>query len=259
MISFCAFTSPIQSNPSLEIIKKCVSSFPKFSKAYIFCDGYIINEKRRYRNKFGQVTREEAQRYEEFKKNLIQDPDFKNFKILTATKWLGFAQNLNYATKIIDTEYIFVVQHDWELKTKLNMRDVNDHLRVLNIDYLVLNSRQTRSSEDYLRYLVGSNDANKYKINSEKFNFIPFLHWHDKPHFAKISKYREIFHNFKIKRFPEDEYGQWIHKEFLNKKMSIFNEHRQFLLKESFIRHINGRQSPSHPIFSRSRDLSPSI
>jgi len=173
MISCCIFTSPISSNPSLEVIKKCISSFPAFLNSYIFCDGYKLNENRRFRNKFGQVNQKEADNYEQFKKNL---KEFKNFKVLEATRWFGYAKMLKFAVNLIDTRYIFVIQHDWELKSKLDICEIEKDLEENDVHYLVLRSKLVNYDENLK--LVGLNiipflkDCEVAEIGSKTFNEI---------------------------------------------------------------------------------------
>ncbi|GKY94243.1 hypothetical protein MPSEU_000390100 [Mayamaea pseudoterrestris] len=154
ILTIIVTTSPIRSNPSLELLEKVFETFCFAGDSFCFkcrkitvCDGCRTQDgfndsvSRRHQNtkqamRSGIVTPEQAEKYHQFKVNLKDrcakapaDSPFYNTVVEELEERHGFAYALRHVVRsMVDTEYICVIQHD---RTFMRSTPIEETLRAM--------------------------------------------------------------------------------------------------------------------------------
>jgi hypothetical protein len=222
MLTLLLTTSPVQSNPSTELLEGCLGSFahvPALAgvRRIIVCDGCreteAISGKRGFRS--GWVTAPGARRYSDFKMKLREltanaaagDDKaalWKDTEILELNERSGFGFAVKAALPHVRTEYVIVVQHD-----RFFMRPLDLHplLRAMVLDPVDINCiyLATSNVSDYAHRTRSGRfrcaDGSPIELMNHAKNpdgcgldapgLLPMLIWLDSTHIARTQWYSE--------------------------------------------------------------------
>jgi hypothetical protein len=246
MLSVIVTTSPIPSNPSLEMIEKVIDSilqFPVKVQIYVVFDG-VRNAAPGKEEEFksGKISQDSELRYKEFRINFIEtfgspsnsEEEFQfdfsvgkntvshvtlqriseKISIVTHSIRIGFALAVSSALQNCKTEVVMIHQHDWIL-TQDCVSKLNEFCNVIlngTYNYLTFVSRR---SKNYIKsnhpILVKRHFETGESIFTIDDNpFCRLFYWYDRPHLARTSFYlTKVFSLGRFKRgdFTEDTFG----------------------------------------------------
>jgi hypothetical protein len=264
LLSIVITTSPIQSNPSTEMIENTLKSFNlceglEDCDKFIICDGYVIKNKNQLKR--GGVTNDYAQKYEQFILNL--ENKINEFKYVTINKQPnrnGFAKNVKLSLDMINTPLVMIVQHDHQFVRPVNiMNVVNSMIKHSNINYVGFISNSVSSIDCELRQSFKKfwndleNEIDTTKLNGEtiikyfkdkyELSLVPLTFWYDRIHIANVSYYKTIFnkkfklvgqnneviHETKIKNYIEDTFGNFQRNDIKFNGYDAFKKYMSFI------------------------------
>jgi hypothetical protein len=238
-------TSPIPSNPSLEMISKVLESISDQSFDIIICfDGAtVVEDGRKEEWKQGKISSKSWDNYNEYRMLLCaklagnsiyewgDDEDFKagrskvkshtnhvrlnsNIIAISHSARVGFALAVYSGLLKATTETVIIHQHDWRISTEvasLLPRFTDILVQNPEINYIGFVSRRSKE------YVVKNKPVLVDRSLGETLTYggLPFcrLHfWYDRIHLARVSFYMvEIFREngglFKNGDFIEDTFG----------------------------------------------------
>eukprot|EP00935_MAST-01C_sp_MAST-1C-sp1_P002038 g2038.t1 len=265
-------TSPVASNPDTsmlhEVLATCSFADELLECPKVFvCDGVKIKEKAKYRA--GQVTKQGAMDYSEFKQRVRQltqsgSPLFAHSQVLELDERQGFGYALKAAILkpgLICTPYVLVLQHDRTFMRSLNLPAVIRAMDgVEGANYVgfpsstVLNHGLAPEGSDvhqagcgpsvggYLHFV-----ASKYKVYLAPHvltppelggsKLVPLVQWYDSTHVARLNYYREFVYSRKKLRvkkggFIEDKLGQQQLQEIKEGGMAAFTPYGTYVLDD---------------------------
>lgn len=184
-------TSPIPSNPSLEIISNVISSLKEnpILSSWLFvlvCDGVSNSSAENNSWKAGKITAESNENYQEFKKELcniyipqpqqvsqelyqvgkrtfssVTKKSGDDFIILEHSIRVGFALAVKSAfDMVVETDLVLINQHDWIFINDPPLHKIVNifSLEVDNVNYIAFASRRcrkyhTHNSNDIIRMI----------------------------------------------------------------------------------------------------------
>jgi hypothetical protein len=214
-------TSPIESNPSTELIDRCLSGifrcFPVLStcKIIIACDGCkcVPDDKAKLgRRIFGRANRSTIENYRSFLDVLSERGWMECDRPREITRedgsesdleWLGFALTLKRALMKVTTPLVFVTCHDFEL--------VEGTLEGVDAEVLIraLLNDSTDSTAAPVKYIgLPTMKAQSFSLRHGEtlkglrpillqdsacsLHLEPLGMWKDSPHFARTDTYRDF-------------------------------------------------------------------
>lgn len=247
LVTILIVTSPTASNPSTEMIDRCllgiISSFPQLKdcKVIVACDGVHVvennptsehNHNRGVKRIFGKCTDAQLAQYEMFCHRLKSRPWME---ACCSNEWQGFALILKMALSSVTTPLIMVSPHDYEL-TPSTLQHV--HLPTLlrhtlldqtfNANYIGLpNPRSSKFGSRHRQALNGIPSRSILTDDpSVSYTLEPLAMWKENPHFATMEAYKSIVyvHNFKRGQFIEDTLGQEMLRDLKQRGIMAFHE-----------------------------------
>ena len=278
-ITVIVTTSPVQSNPSIDMIKRTLSSVKSIMncKILIICDGYTTHNKSAFKS--GRVTNEVAENYKQYIINLKKYlADDENYQIIERDQRCGFAENVKFCLNLITTEFVMVVQHDYMFSRSFDFEGViakmkeheeikyvglvassNKHL----LNDIISKQEYNKLYTDIYKLATGSKDDENiprlcdfdkknlvmnYFTEKYKMPLLPMPFWYDKNHIAKVSHYKEFVfgkYSYLVKNFIEDTLGQAELHEVTTYGMETINKFGTYLLfdddKNMCLMHLHGR------------------
>ena len=134
-------------------------------------------------------------------------------RILHMTSHMGFAHCLLEGLKVIDTEYVMVMQHDRAFAETIDIHPILNLLDTeTNIKYIGF---QTAATKQYVYKKLKS----KYRMKSSEKDLIvgdliPIMYWYDSTHISRTKEYIDLIRReCKIGQFIETKYGGKIEKQ----------------------------------------------
>ncbi|KAI8911848.1 hypothetical protein EDD86DRAFT_125074 [Gorgonomyces haynaldii] len=286
-LSVLMTSSPVPSNPSTEFLEICMDSFnnvPGLKDCpLVFClDGFTDTENK-YETKFKscRISPEEAVRYQQYKHNVkhlltsriglkIEDlkpiePKFHgwcdpNAQVLKAVNGhlqvtviefnlrCGFALAVKQGLDYIETEFVLVQQHDWQIKEHCDFEPLLNVMRRHPVSYIGFISK---TSKDYCWRLTTSRGViESVPKEFDGITLAPLFFWYDKTHLASVKHYKEfVFGRPRFKRgdFIEDTMGILMLEEIKVGGMTAHEPYQSYLYypeqgQQVMLRHINGRR-----------------
>lgn len=255
-VTVVVVTSPTASNPSTEMIDRCMAgvmlSFPalKHCAIVIACDGVQVVDssgKDAVRSKriFGKCNQDSYDRYQQYC-DALEAREW--LRVDRQTEWKGFALTLKSALKLVMTPLAMVLPHDYELAPQplshLNIAVIlQTMLKTLDLNYLglpnprsaTIKSRHAQALRDLpCRSIPGGNG---YDVFLE-----PIGMWKENPHIAKTDAYFSIVFSRCYKRghFIEDTLGQEMLAEIKEKGLGGFHHTYMLSLNEPCSFHMDG-------------------
>ena len=217
IVTIVIVTSPTTSNPSTEMIDRCISgvvrSFPVLAncRVVIACDGVQVLETAPSKKRiFGKCTQESFDRYQAYCATL-QERSW--LTVLRQTEWQGFAISLRETMRInVQTPLVMVLPHDYELTPPSVDIDfggmIQEMLQSTDINYIGLpNARSSTLQSRHARALQG---LTKRSICDGTLVLEPIGMWKENPHVAKVEAYQSIVfqRHYERGQFIEDTLGQ---------------------------------------------------
>eukprot|EP00892_Ulva_mutabilis_P004240 jgi/Ulvmu1/2188/UM013_0034.1 len=227
-------TSPVQSNPSLELIDCTMQSFsyaPGLAacKKLLVCDHYKVHEGSSKSFRSGVITAAQEPRYKEYKRLLAEriqaaEPGspFSNMTMLELPSHHGFGFAVKAALKHVSTPLVMVIQHDRNLNRPVDIGGLVAVLRTrtdVNMISLLTKTTMHHATRVQSRCTQSQHGcpvtlaewtalAQPHHIGSVRL--IRMLQWLDSTHIAKVGFYRSVvFRKGLVKRgaFIEDRLG----------------------------------------------------
>lgn len=232
VVTIVIVTSPTASNPSTEMIDRCMTgvirSFPGLQccRIVVACDGVQVivnssvavsssNPKVKTKRIFGKCSKECFDRYDQYCRALQARVWLK---VDRQTEWKGFALTLQSALQQhVSTPLVMVLPHDYELSStsELASIDIRDLLQEMlastDINYVGLpNPRSSTIKSRHAEALRGLSARTIQVGHSSERILEPLAMWKENPHFAKVETYQTFVFSRHYKRgqFIEDTLGQ---------------------------------------------------
>jgi hypothetical protein len=276
LVTIIVVTSPVASNPSTELIDRCLASivgvFPalRASKMVIAADGALQDEtialKRRRKRVFGKAGSDTLLRYYDLLDKLasrswltVDRPTITNDEDPNdlSTEWLGFALTLKKAIYYhVQTPYVFVTPHDYELIAEtLEDVAVEDLFKAFqdfpNLNYVGFPNAKTLTFQQ--RHQKTMEGLRPIDLDSSKsITLLPLGLWKENPHFAATKAYQDFvfsngMHRLKRGHFIEDTLGQQMLNQLksaqsIDEKRQTFHRFGTYILQSELActNHING-------------------
>lgn len=254
-------TSPVPSNPSTDLLERVLQSLyliPLTAPKIIVCDGYKLAGGRS-NPKAGKISALEAERYEEYIKQLqrcctrdmeSESSAYFRTRLLVLPDRHGFGFAVKSALEEVDTEYVLVVQHDQEFIAPFDLPMVlctmTQHREV---KYVGLSSVSTLKYDDMVRSKFGISISRNTEFG---IPLLPLIFFYDKPHICRADYYREILGAGSLVRkgdFIEETLGIAQRDDILKNGMEAHEKYGTFQLDDrdeqgrqyAVVRHVNGR------------------
>ena len=270
LITIVVVTSPIQSNPSTELLDRCLSSiirtWPQLAECpkVIAADGCRECAPGKNRKRvFGKADAATIHRYHMFLDTLNARPWLTVNRPRPidelSTEWSGFAITLQKAIEDhVTTPLVFVTPHDYELEDESLVdvtidrlaRVILDSSKERRVNYVGLPNAKTLTF--HKRHNIALEGLETILLRGDPaISLIPLGLWKENPHLASVQTYRDFvfgengLHRFKRGHFIEDTLGQQmlqVLKSTHEDKQSCFNSFGTYLLqsKAPCTHHING-------------------
>jgi hypothetical protein len=244
LITIVIVTSPVESNPSTELLDRCllsiVRAWPELSDCHVVVaadgcqqDESVLDSKRK--RVFGKASAAQLRNYHDFLDRLeerswmtvdrptaIQNDDDGDDTGLLSTEWLGFALTLQKAIEThVTTPLVFVTPHDYELETEplkdirveqlaqailCEKSDTNRHA----VNYIGLHNAKTltlsQRNASVLQNLPSIVLQETSTMNSENWMLSPLASWKENPHLASVRAYRDVVFENRIHRFKRGHF-----------------------------------------------------
>ena len=171
------------------------------------------------------------------------------------TSHMGFAHSLREGLKVINTEYVMVLQHDRAFAEQISIHPILELFdREKAIQYIGF---QTATTKQYPYKKLKS----KYRMKPNEKDLIvgdliPIMYWYDSTHICRTKDYQDLIQReCRVGRFIETTYGGKIEKE-IAKEIESGNWNFQFHmdnygmflwydetigLDNPIVRHLDGR------------------
>jgi len=224
-VSVIITTSPVQSHPSLELLRKVWHSLQQHLPGFadhrlpvcIVCDGCVVVEPgSRIAHKRGRVTAELAARYRQYIDDLRQAP---NVRVMVIPERVGFGWAVRTALReCVDTPLVLVVQHDYALVAPVPLPQLAECLaQNVDIHYIGFVSRTTRDYDVRRSHAPGFVTAAALSASSSSpavltpiqrapgVALLPCCFWYDKTHLARRQYYLDTVFVARQARSPEPD------------------------------------------------------
>lgn len=221
----CSF---IKSHPSIKIISKVIESL---SKTKIETDTPIILA-HDYNN---------SSKYQQYLKNLDEYiKDKPNIKIVKRDTHGHLVGNVRHAFNFIETEYVLIIQHDFEFIRNFDIKKViSDMQKNPNLKHIRFNKRITekkpinmdrKSGEEYAPYGI--------QFECDNYTYTQTPGWSDNNHIVPTEYYKDII-------LPECQDGRVMERHFkLAKDHTKYGTYIFGKINENpYILHLDGRNT----------------
>jgi hypothetical protein len=258
LITIIIVTSPIESNPSTELLDRCLSSiiraWPDLSHCHVVVaadgcqeDESVADSKRK--RVFGKASAAQLRSYHAFLDRLDERPwmtvnrpsAIDNDHNAMSTEWLGFALTLQKAVEThVSTPLVFVTPHDYELE-KDALKDIgveqlaeaillyekgNNNItsQPHPINYIGLHNAKTLTLSQRNASVLENLPSIALQNSSTNFStwtLTPLASWKENPHLASVTAYRDVVFGSGHHRFKR---GHFIEDTLGQKMLQILKD-----------------------------------
>lgn len=221
-------TSSIPSNPSTEIIDRCIESIRKQipdTKIVILCDG--VRPELEFR----------TEEYEKFKKRI---KTYTNIWVYESPKHIHQTGLIRFVLPEIKTKYILFMEHDFVLYGDIEWEQILKTLDDGSADLIRLYMEHKPVPEH--RHLM----LNPFNVNG--IRLIPTGQWSQQPHIATTEYYKKamgLIREHTVKHIENALYG-YFDSSFQEHKRKFWEKHKLTIYypegDTSRVKHLDGRQ-----------------
>ena len=204
-VTLIVVTSPAPSNPSTELITRCIESCKLIDgldgcPVIIMMDGFKLSSADR--TKVGRITEESAGRYELYHRTLLEQFSSPRYSVVRNKTHLGFALTVKAGLELCKTTYCLVAQYDRtfcapfnRLGDLINSMEVNTNIRYIGFPTSSNINHDKFISTNYNLACLNKSDVKLYL--GEHLYLQPVVFWYDSQHLGHVQRYLEIFTPYK--------------------------------------------------------------